>query len=284
MNANSRGPTSTPGIPPDANVYTFATGASWVFLFAMLMALAEAVLLFYRAWSTSDPSTRITQIPEGVFFALVAELNWRFLRSSRARIAVNSEGIWRRQGGSTDFLAWSDAASVRANDALQRLEITDGRDLTTIRVEYQIGNFERLRDYILSHSTQQAQLEKVGMTVFHAASGNRIVYGAVAATLLFFAYLSQHHSGHTLVLPLLIGVVLLFLVLREPRKVVIGHDGIAIQHIGYQQDIPFNSIAGVSIVDVRYHGNVWPGVVITTIRGARIRLTRFREGSVALYA
>jgi YD repeat-containing protein len=283
MNANSTGSASTPGIPPDANVYTFATGASWVFLFAMLMAFAEAVLLFYRAWTTPDPSTRITQIPEGVFFALVAELNWRFLRTSSARIAVNETGIWRRQGRGTDFLSWNDVTSVRTNDTLQRLEITDRHDLTTIRVEYQVGNFERLRDYILSQTTQQAQLEKVGMNVFHAVSDNKMIYGAVAATLLFFAYLSQHHSGHVLVVPLLLGVVLLFFVLREPTKVVIGHDGIAIHHIGYQSDIPFNSIANVSIVDVRFHGNVWPGVVITTIRGARTRLTRFREGSVAVY-
>jgi YD repeat-containing protein len=282
MSANSNISVSAPSIPPDAKVYAFAASATWIFLLAMLMALAEAILLFYRAWNTADPSTRITQIPEGVFFALVAELNWRFLRGSRTRIAVNSQGIWRRQGNSIAFLAWSDVASVRANDALQRLEIADGRDLTTIRVEYQIGNFESLRDYILSHSAQQAQLEKPG-SVFHVASGNKIIYGAIAAVLLFVAWMSQHHSGQTLVVPLLLGVVLLFLVLREPTSVVIGHDAIAIHHLGFQRDISFDSIANVSIVDFRYRGNVWPAVVIVTVRGARIRLTRFREGSVALY-
>jgi len=283
MNANSDWSASAPGIPPDANVYTFAAGATWIFLVALLMALAEGILLFYRAWTTADPSTRISQIPEGVFFALVAELNWRFLRGSRARIAVNAEGIWRRRGGRTAFLAWRDVASVLANDALQRLEITDARELTTIRVEYQIANFERLREYILGHSDQQAQLEKHGVSVFHAAIGRKIVYGAAAAILLFFAWLSQHHSGHMLVVPLLAGVGLLFLILREPTKVVIGHDGIAIHHLGYQSDIPFSSIASVDLSDVRYRGNVWAGVVITNRRGARIRLSRFREGSVALY-
>jgi hypothetical protein len=53
---------SAPGIPPDARVYTFAAGATWIFLLAMLMALAEAILLFYRAWSTADPSTRTATV------------------------------------------------------------------------------------------------------------------------------------------------------------------------------------------------------------------------------
>lgn len=283
MNANSNRLGSVRSIPRDADVYTFGTGATWLFFLAMIMDLAEGILLFYRAWITADPSTRVTQIPEAIFFVLVAELNWRFLRSARSRIAVNSEGIWRREGSSTAFLAWSDIASVGANDALQRLEIMDGRDTTTIRVAYQIGNFERLRDYILNHTTKQTKLDTPRVGVFYATSGNKIVYGTAAAALLFSAWLSQHHSGHILIVPLLLGIILLFLILREPTKVVIGHDGFAVHHLGYQTDIPFDSVSNITIVDVRYRGNVWPGVVVTTVRGGRIRLTRFREGSVALY-
>jgi YD repeat-containing protein len=271
-----------PPIPPDAEVFAFSLRGSWFFAIAMLMALAEASLLFMRAWSTADPTTRVMQIPEGIFFALVAELNWRFLRRSRTRIAVNSQGIWRRQGSRCVFLAWSDVATVRADDVQQRLELTDRREMTTIQVDYHVADFERLRAFILSQSTEQAQLERPGMTVFHHSSGNKLVYTAVAALLFFFAWQAQHHAGHPLI-PALLGVVMLFLVLREPTSVVIGHDGIAIHYVGYQRDISFSSIADVALSDVRFRGNVWAGVLITTNKGARIRLSRFREGSVALF-
>ncbi len=277
---NPRAP--APVIPPDAKVFSFSAGASWFFAIAMLMALTEAAILFVRAWYTVDPTTRIMQIPEGIFFALAGELNWRFLRRSRTRFAVNSEGIWRQQGRSSVFLPWSEMASVRANDAQQRLELRDRLDAATIQVDYQVNDFERLRAFILSHSTEQAQLERPGMSIFHHSSGNKLVYAAVAALLFFFAWQSQHHSGHPLI-PALLGVVMLFLVLREPSSVVIGHDGLAIHHLGYQRDIPFSSIADVTLSDVRYRGNVWAGVLITTKNGARIRLSRFREGSIALF-
>jgi YD repeat-containing protein len=272
------------GIPPDASLFGISARTTLFFLGAMLLALVEAALLFVHAWFTADPTTRITQIPEGVFFALVAELNWRFLRRSRVRIAVNSEGIWRRQGGKTDFLAWSNLAGVRANDAQQYLELTDNRGLASMRVDYQIGNFERLRDYILDHSAGPAQLQPPGTSVFHHSSGYRTIYAAVAAILFFVAWRLQHHAGHPLALvPLVLGVVLVFMVLREPTTVVIGHDGLAIRHWGFQRDILFNSISAIDLSNVRYRGNVWAGVRITLRSGARIRLSRFREGSVTLY-
>ena len=283
MKANLNWSAPAPGVPPDANVFSYSIGAKGFFLFALLFALVEAVLLFLRAWYTADPTTRITQIPEGTFFALAAQLDWRFLSRSRVRIAVNPEGIWRLRGSKTTFLPWSDMAGVRANDRSQRLELTDRRGVVSIDVDYQIGGFNRLRAFILSHTTEQAQLQRTGMSVFHHTSEYKIVYSVAAALLFFFAWQFQHHPGIAIFPPLVLGIFLLFMILREPTSVVIGRDGIEIHYIGFQRDIPFNSISAVDLNDRRYRGNVWAGVLITTNKGSRIRLTRFREGSVALY-
>ena len=145
-----------PPVPADATVFTFRRGATWFILLALLFALAEAVVLLVEAWFTPDPTTRMTQIPEGVFLALVAELNWRFFRSSWHRIAVNAEGIWSVRLRNTRFLAWRNVAHVLANDAMQRLELADASGLTAIQVEYQLKDFERLRNFILSHTTESA--------------------------------------------------------------------------------------------------------------------------------
>ena len=281
MNVNVNGP--APGIPQDAEVFTFSFGATWFLLIAMLITLAEATLLFAQAWYTVDPTTRLTQIPEGVFYALLTELNWRLLRRSFARIAVNSEGIWQRRGGSTAFIAWNDLASVHANDTQQRLELTDGRGVVSLSVGYQIGSFERLRAYILSRLNAQTQRERPGTSVFRHSSDNQIVYATVAALLLFFAWHMQHNLGFPFSVCLVAAVVMVFLVLREPTTLAISHGGVTVHYLIYQSDIPFSSIAAVDFSDLRYRGNVWAGVRITTHRGARIRLSRFREGSVAIY-
>ena len=283
MNVKINGTTSAPGIPQDAEVFRFSLGSTWLPLIAMLTTLAEATLLFAQAWNTADPTTRLTQIPEGIFYVLLVELNFRLLRRSFVRVAVNSEGIWQRRGRSTVFIAWNDLADVRANDAQQLLELTDVRKVVSISVGYQIGNFERLRAYILSRHSAQTQRKHPGTSVFHHSLGNQIVYAIVAVLLFFSAWHMQHNLGFPFSLCLVAGVLMVFLVLREPTTLTVGHDGITLQYLIFQSDIAFSSIAAVDFRDVRYRGNVWAGVRITMHRGARIRLSRFREGSLAIY-
>lgn len=277
-------PTQVPPVPADATNFAFPKGATWIMLVSLLVAFTESAVLLVGAWFTADPTTRITQIPEGIFLALVAELNWRFFLSSRHRVAVNAEGIWSIRRKHIRYLNWRDVAHAWADDRMQRLELANASGLTTIRIEYQLKNFERLRDFVLSHTSQSAQVQTRDAGVFRRSWEFKIVVAAAGSIFLFVAwFVYRHFTGHVFVLPILLAAAALILFFLDPISVLIGHDGILIGYPGYQRTIPFNSVTGISLSDVRYRGNVWAGVRIDRRAGGAIRLTRFRGGSVALY-
>lgn len=284
MNAGAVEITGTPALQADAAVFQFPRGATWLLLLALLMAVAEAVLLLFRIWNTPDPSTRLTQIPEFVFLSLVAEMNWRLIRRSRRRVAVNAAGIWAIRGRVVKYVPWLNVARVTANDTVQRIDLIDRSGATTISVDYQLKNFERLREFILLHTRENTQFQPPGVGTFHRLWELKLIYAALGAIALFVAWqMRLHGGGGESVLPVVLAAIAIFMILREPVTVSAGQDGIVIKYICFQGLIPFNSITGIAFSDVRYRWNVWAGVVITTARKERIRLSRFREGSVALY-
>ncbi len=283
MDARLDGPTPAPPVPIDATVFAVSKGTTLAMLLALLMALAEASVLLFHAWFTADPTTRITQVREGIFCLLVAELNWRFIFRSWHRIAVNANGIWSKRWGRTGYLDWHAVANARANDPLQRLELSDSSRNTEIDVEYQVKNFEGLRAFILSHTAESAQVQSPGMTTFHRGGGIKMVYAGLAAALLYTAWLMhQQGGGQEFLVPVVLAAFAVVRVLLDPVRLVISHDSIAIEYPTHQRTIPFSSVKAIAISDVRRKANVSAGVVITTREGRRIRLSQFREGSVAL--
>jgi YD repeat-containing protein len=278
---------AVPAIPADATIFKFVAGTAWwATLIALIISTAETVLVLHNAWSTPDPTTRIFQIPQGLFFGLVAELNWRLFRRSLDRVAVSPEGIWRVQRDGTRYLAWRDVANVRANDQQQRLDLIDASGAAAVRVDYQLGNFEALRDFILSHAAQSLRALSQGTGTFHRNAERKIFRGAAGLILLFIASNFYEHNGlHGITVSAAVaGAVIAFvLILVEPMNVVVGHDSFAIHYLGYKRTIAFRSVAKISIRDVRTRRDVEAIVVIERSNGANIRLAQFNEGSVALY-
>jgi hypothetical protein len=284
MSASAAEMTGTPAVPADVIVFQFPRGATWLLLLALLMAVAESLLLLFRIWNTPDPSTRLTQIPQFVFIALVAEMNWRLIRRSRRRVAINAMGIWSIHGKAVKHIAWLNVARVLANDTIQRMELIDRNGTSIIGVDYQLKNFERLRDFIVSHTTENMQFQTHGVSTFHHVWELKLIYGISGAFAFLVAWqMHLHGVGQESILPIVLGAIAIFMILREPVSLSIGHEGIAINYLGFQELIPFKSITGITFSDVKYRWNVWAGVVITTARRRRIRLSRFREGSVALH-
>jgi YD repeat-containing protein len=284
MEANMDRPSMAPPIPADAAVFTFGSGAAWVMLFGMLIAATEATLLLVHAWTTVDPTTRLTQIPEGVFFALVAELNWRLYRRSRDRVAVNQEGIWSVRRKGTDYLDWRSVAQVRADDTQQRLELVDASGATAVRVEYQLRAFESLRDFILNHAAKSGNFLSPSVSVFHRSWNTKLIWAATAAVLFLMAWrVHVHNLSQGFVVFVVFGAVALYFFLSDPVSMVVGRDALTIHYPIHQGMIPFSTITGIALSDVRKRENVQAGVVIQRRAGRAVKLFRIREGSVALY-
>jgi hypothetical protein len=205
-------------------------------------------------------------------------------RRFRDRIAVNSEGIWcLGKEGPSSFIAWPEVAAVKANDTMQRLTVTDASETRNIRVEYQLSKFASLREFILSHASADALQAYSALRLFHRSWINKVILTILALPyLLIVAFDYRGGSAGPQCCLLALGACPLVIAAFDPVNLTIDSGGFVIRYPLWKRFIPFDSISGITLKDVRSRGNVWPAVVIERPGKRRIRLFRFREGSIAL--
>jgi hypothetical protein len=276
---------SGPALSPDSLVFKFSRTLPWMMLGASILFLG--VVAFVLAWRLTDPthSSLAIVLLCLVLFGSFAALCLRSFRRLRDSVAVNFEGIWYLpSSGEPTFIAWREIASVNALDTQQRLVLLDASGRRSIRLEYQLENFARLRDFVLRHTASATQLRAPSAEVFHRTWINKSLLLGGAAVFLFAAWLSfkQSQPGSSLFFIVFVGLIFVAIT-RDPARVVITREGVVIKYLGWEQTIPFDAISGIVLEDVHYRGNVWAAVTIEKRHGRPIKLFRFSEGSVALH-
>jgi hypothetical protein len=240
---------------------------------------------FALAWRLTDPAdaSLAVVLPCIVVFGSFAALCLRSFDRLRDSVAVNSEGIWylprKRE---PMFMAWADVARVRVQDTQQRLVLFDATGCRRIRLEYQLEDFGRLRDFVLRH-TKAMRLREPTMDVFHRTWINKCVLLGGAVPFLLFAWLSFHQGqpGPSLFFVGFAGLLLVALT-RDPTRVVITREAVVIEYPGWKRTIPFDAISAIVLTDQQDRGNVWAAVIIKRRQVGPLKLFRFREGSIAL--
>jgi hypothetical protein len=218
-------------------------------------------------------------------FGLFATLGLRSFGRLRDSVAVNSEGIWYLPlKGESTFIAWRDVANVRADDTGQRLVLVDGTGGRSIRLEYQLEDFGRLREFVLRHTAESARRCAPGVNIFHRTRINKVILLGFAVPCLFLARLS-FHQGQPRASLFFIGLAGLIVasLTQDPTRAVITRDAVVIKYPGWKRTIPFDVISGIVLADVCDRGNVWAAVIIERWQGRPLKLFRFREGSLALH-
>ena len=262
--------------------FGFRRTLAWA-MSASALLFASAAVLSAAAFSAKHQivSGLVLLIPFGSF----SILSFRSARRLFDHVAVNANGIWYvpRMGQST-FLAWHDVGTVVADDVGQRLVIVDAAGRTTIRLEYQLQQFSRLREFVLSHSPNRERANSCPITTFHRTWINKLVFVLFSATLFLVAWIAggQGQWGASAIFAVFATTVLLLITL-DPVRVMVEPQGIVIAYPGWKREIPFSQITDISLVNEKYRGNVFAAVVIRRSQGKPIKLYRFQEGSLALH-
>lgn len=278
--------TPAPAVPADAQIFSFPRGLRPFMLFAVafcaaLIGAAVAVLL-------SGPTDRefYVLLPCIPVIASLAMLAQRRATRYRDKVAVGTDGIWclPRKGEPT-FIPWSGVARVEAHDTAQRLVLVDARDGTKISLEYQLNDIGKLRDFVLDHVPPSVRRPATAPTVFHRTWINKGVFLGFLGFSLFLArhVWSQGQPMSALLVIMLFAAPILLAIARDPVLVVIAQNGVVIKYPGWKRTIPFSTIRGVSLKDLRGNGDVWAAVIIERDRGRPLKLLRFREGSTTLH-
>jgi hypothetical protein len=271
------------GAPANATLFKFPSGTAPFLLIVSILCFCLLILVVYEQIShPKRGSLGIATVCVAMFaaFGLIA-----FRSSGRLRdtIAVNSDGIWylSRSGQST-YIAWSDVASVKVLDTQQRLLLSDKSDSRRIRLEYQLEDFAKLRDFVLSHTTALTKPHSPRSNTFHRTWINKTVLLVFAGSSLLIAGLTV---GQPKVFVIAIGFAVAFLasLTQDPTTLQITKDAVVITYPGWKQNIDFRTISGISLTDIADgKGNVWAAVIINRQNDKPIKLFRFREGSIAL--
>jgi len=228
-------------------------------------------------------------VPIGLFsllvlgFGMLAVLSSIGLARFSARVAVNSDGLWYLRGKSKpSFIPWSDVARVEAHDTAQGLVLVDARDGAKIRLGYQLQNFGKLREFVLSHASPTAVVPATLPNIFHRVWINKLIFLAIIAFFLFMAYEDKSQSQFLLLAGAGFTVFGLVAIALDPMLVEIIDSGVVVKYPGWKRTIPFDDISGITQMDMPSRGTVWPVVMLLLKKGKVIKLSGFREGSIAL--
>ena len=221
-----------------------------------------------------------------LLFGILAVFGASILRKLWDRIVIDSEGISYRQrrGGSTT-IAWPDIATVTANDVKQRLVLADIGYGKTIKLEYQLEDFSRLRKRVLDHTHALVRERATEMTVFHRSPINTWIF--ICAPFALAIFWQAGHGAAPLAATLTQFSVLMILGLAraafDPYRLTIGAAGVEITAFARTRRILFSEISSADAADISGNGNVWAGVVLNLYRDKPVRLFRYSEGSLALH-
>lgn len=286
MSTYSSAGAATSAPPADATMFSFPAGMRALLLGCAFVSAGFAVFAVGMELTRPTPRSGLLVLLASLLFGSAAIYCVGAYRRFRDRIAVDAGGIWYlEKNGKSTFIAWSEVAQVKANDTAQRLILIDASGNRRINAEYQLGNFDTLREFVLAHTSEAARRGPTGQRVFHRSWINKIILLTFGAILLGFAIECYHQNAAKAFYTVAgLGAFLLLAVLQDPLGLEITGDGIMIRYPAWQRTIPFGSITGISLEDVKdaRNGNVWAAVVIQRKRGRRIRLFRFREGSIAV--
>jgi len=224
-----------------------------------------------------------------LLFGTLAAYCWRAQGRALDQFAVDETGIWRLpRKGAPLFIAWPDVGSVRADDTMQRLIVSDRSGAHAIWLEYQLDDFPTLRDYVLRHATSTPRANSAIGAVYHRTWINKGVILLLTAPFWVsapFAFLQDGPRTGAVYLVFALVFVLpgAAVIMRDPSSLSIGTKRFVIHYPGWKREIPFSEIVSVALGDENTaNGNVWAVVVISLKHRKPIKLYRFREGSLAL--
>lgn len=94
----------------------------------------------------------------GALFAFIGGLSVTHLSRLRDRISVDDNGIsYMPRRGPATFIGWNEVGKVEARDSLGRLVVRDVSGSRRINLEYQLEDFDRLREIVLQRTAEQRQ-------------------------------------------------------------------------------------------------------------------------------
>ena len=169
-----------------ATIFRLPAGTANFLLASSILSTGLLLLLLYLQLFRSQPGPAWLVYLASLLFMAGAFYTFRSSLRFRDSIAVNDEGVlYISRYAKSAYLPWDEVASIGVHESQQRLVLRDATNQRKIRLEYQIEDFSKLREFVISHATAVQKPQGHGQNVFHRSWYNKCVL-AVGAAFCFF--------------------------------------------------------------------------------------------------
>lgn len=130
-----------------------------------------------------------------------------------ADICIDEQGIWYKHlTKDHNLVRWRNVSKIRERSIFQCLDILNDRAEQILRIEYQISNFEELRDLIAQHFLSNHKSAEIPNSISKSTAYHFISWLASLLFLLLGYYVASNEST---VLGYIITIVLVSIIIHE---------------------------------------------------------------------
>jgi hypothetical protein len=270
---------------PDSNEKSFGFPSDYRGLIIFLLIGCCGFIAFFIvvALAEQDRESLVAALGGVTLFGTGAVYVAQGLTRVRDRISVDDEAIsYLSQRGPATVIAWNEIGEVEAHDFWRRLVVSDLNGRRKIKLEYQLEDFDTLREIVLKRTAERRN-QTPAETEFRRNYANRgfflLVFLAFAAIGVVVMRKASPVRGMAF---FAFAALPLFALKREPSKVRILPDSFIVNYLGWHRRVPISEVKNIELV--RLHGrDVSAPVIIECIAGKPVTLTGFLGGSVALW-
>jgi hypothetical protein len=235
-------------------------------VFIAFLALGFALPFLPDEGKGNPNGTLMITVMCTVVFGFLSILTWRTLKKLPfANVAADDDGIWSIHiGKDKGLITWEKIHKVKERPYMQRLDLMNSNNQELLRVEYQLLEFELLRDALNEKAGMQNSESE--QSKFAKGSLYHLLY---LAGVIGFSALGIYvgKGGNPLLGYVAMSVLVVFIIyeyLVTATGIQITSNGFLVAYPFSKKNIPFVDIEDVVISDEFHKGNRIPEVWVIT--------------------
>lgn len=240
-------------------------------VFVAFLFLGLALPFFPGDGKGSTEGALILSIICTIVFGFFTILIWRTLKKLPCvDIIVDNDGLWYKHKQKKDGLVpWKKIGKIKERLYLQCLDILDSDGRKLIRIEYQLNNFEVLRNILndkLSDWLPKSQQSSFSKNVLY-----HFFYGAC---IIGFSWLGLYVGRHSnpwfgyIGMGILV-IIILYEYLATAYRLDLIDNGLLIVYPTSKKTIAYSDISSIKMADTFQKGARFPEVWVTVKNGSK---------------
>ena len=254
--------------------------------FVSFIALGVALPFLPDEGKVNTQGTLITSIMCIVVFGSFAILTWVSLKKlPYADIVTDDDGLWyKHKRKEQDLVPWGSIAKVKERSYMQCLDVLDSSGSQLIRAEYQLNDFETLRN-LLNERVSQTSHEEL-RTHFSKSIFYHIFY---VSCVIGFSWLGLYvgNTDNPVVGYVGMSIVVVMIVyeyLVTAYRLIINERGVIVSYPLSERSVNYSDITNIEVTDTFHKGARHPEVRLNTSQGKKpYRLKKLGVDANVLY-